>query len=491
VSISEPLDDQWADSGPGDRVPASRRRGEGGRGRDEQHDRGPDSGAWDGGGSAFERVPPQDLDAEQSVLGGMLLSKDAIADVVEILKGHDFYRPAHETIYQAILDLYAKGEPADPITVAAELTKRGEITKVGGASYLHTLVQTVPTAANAEYYAQIVHERAVLRRLVEAGTRITQMGYAADGDIDEIVNSAQAEIFAVTEQRTAEDYLPLSEIMEGALDEIEAIGSRSGEMTGVPTGFTDLDQLTNGLHPGQMIIIAARPAMGKSTLALDFARAAAIKHNLPSVIFSLEMGRNEIAMRLLSAEARVALHHMRSGTMTDEDWTRLARRMPDVSAAPLYIDDSPNLSMMEIRAKCRRLKQRNDLKLVVIDYLQLMQSGSKRSESRQQEVSEMSRNLKLLAKELELPVIALSQLNRGPEQRTDKKPMVSDLRESGSIEQDADMVILLHREDAYEKESPRAGEADIIVGKHRNGPTATITVAFQGHYSRFVDMAQT
>ncbi|QIJ63610.1 replicative DNA helicase [Streptomyces sp. JB150] len=491
MSISEPLNDPWADSGPSDRLP-SRRRPDGGRSRDEQHDRGSENGAWDGGGPAFERVPPQDLNAEQSVLGGMLLSKDAIADVVEILKGHDFYKPAHETIYQAILDVYAKGEPADPITIAAELTKRGEINKVGGAAYLHTLVQTVPTAANAEYYAEIVHERAVLRRLVEAGTRITQMGYAADDDVDEIVNRAQAEIYAVTEQRTSEDYLPLGDIMEGALDEIEAIGSRSGEMTGVPTGFTDFDALTNGLHPGQMIVIAARPAMGKSTLALDFARAAAIKHNLPSVIFSLEMGRNEIAMRLLSAEARVALHHMRSGTMTDEDWTRLARRMPDVSAAPLYIDDSPNLSMMEIRAKCRRLKQRNDLRLVVIDYLQLMQSGgSKRAESRQQEVSDMSRNLKLLAKELEIPVIALSQLNRGPEQRTDKKPMVSDLRESGSIEQDADMVILLHREDAYEKESPRAGEADLIVAKHRNGPTATITVAFQGHYSRFVDMAQT
>jgi len=490
VSISEPLDDPWADSGPSDRLPASRRRGEGGRGRDEQHDRGRENGEWDGGGTSFERVPPQDLDAEQSVLGGMLLSKDAIADVVEVIKGHDFYKPAHETIFQAILDIYAKGEPADPITIAAELTKRGEINKVGGASYLHTLVQTVPTAANAEYYAEIVHERAVLRRLVEAGTRITQMGYAADDDVDEIVNRAQAEIYAVTEQRTSEDYLPLGDIMEGALDEIEAIGSRTGEMTGVPTGFTDLDSLTNGLHPGQMIVIAARPAMGKSTLALDFARAASIKNNLPSVIFSLEMGRNEIAMRLLSAEARVALHHMRSGTMTDEDWTRLARRMPEVSAAPLYIDDSPNLSMMEIRAKCRRLKQRNDIKLVIIDYLQLMQSG-KRSESRQQEVSDMSRNLKLLAKELEVPVIALSQLNRGPEQRTDKKPQVSDLRESGSIEQDADMVILLHREDAYEKESPRAGEADIIVGKHRNGPTATITVAFQGHYSRFVDMAQT
>ncbi|MCW8382029.1 replicative DNA helicase [Streptomyces justiciae] len=490
MSISEPLDDPWADSGPSDRLPASRRRGDGGRVRDEQHDRGRENGEWDGGGASFERVPPQDLDAEQSVLGGMLLSKDAIADVVEVIKGHDFYKPAHETIFQAILDVYAKGEPADPITIAAELTKRGEINKVGGASYLHTLVQTVPTAANAEYYAEIVHERAVLRRLVEAGTRITQMGYAADDDVDEIVNRAQAEIYAVTEQRTSEDYLPLGDIMEGALDEIEAIGSRTGEMTGVPTGFTDLDSLTNGLHPGQMIVIAARPAMGKSTLALDFARAASIKNNLPSVIFSLEMGRNEIAMRLLSAEARVALHHMRSGTMTDEDWTRLARRMPEVSAAPLYIDDSPNLSMMEIRAKCRRLKQRNDIKLVIIDYLQLMQSG-KRSESRQQEVSDMSRNLKLLAKELEVPVIALSQLNRGPEQRTDKKPQVSDLRESGSIEQDADMVILLHREDAYEKESPRAGEADIIVGKHRNGPTATITVAFQGHYSRFVDMAQT
>ncbi|NLU69541.1 replicative DNA helicase [Streptomyces sp. HNM0574] len=780
------------------------------------------------------------MEAEQSVLGGMLLSKDAIADVVEVLKGHDFYRPAHEIVYQAILDLYAKGEPADPITITAELTKRGEIARVGGPGYVHSLVQTVPTAANAEYYAEIVHERAVLRRLVEAGTRITQMGYAADGDVDDIVNSAQAEIYQVTEQRTTEDYLPLGDIMEGALDEIEAIGSRSGQMTGVPTGFTDLDALTNGLHPGQMIVIAARPAMGKalaldtplptpdgwttmgevregdflldadgrptrvvaatevmterpcyeltfddgttvvadadhqwltetrasrrsahvppgvrttkeiagtlrcttadgrinhsvrnaapldlpeaelpippytlgswlgdghteaaritsadpqviarieeegltakpvgssityalafatepprrlerecvvcgtafvpklahvrtcgqscggkargvsdpvphttcvdcgtrchspfaeprcdsctrrhgslltalrelgvlgdkhipqrylrasaqqrrallaglldtdgtvtnsgsvqftvtnralaesvrelvvglghrcsiatrdvqgrseatstayqlnftctdevfgldrkrraqaergrerapkaerryitdvreipgvpvrcvqvdnadrlylatrsmvpthnSTLALDFARACSIKHTMPSVIFSLEMGRNEIAMRLLSAEARVALHHMRSGTMTDDDWTRLARQMPGVTDAPLYIDDSPNLSMMEIRAKCRRLKQRNDLQLIVIDYLQLMQTGgSRRPESRQQEVSDMSRNLKLLAKELEVPVIALSQLNRGPEQRTDKKPMVSDLRESGCV----------------------------------------------------------
>ncbi|MDP9417628.1 MAG: replicative DNA helicase [Actinomycetota bacterium] len=853
----------------------------------------------------YERTPPQDVVAEQSVLGGMLLSKDAIADVVEVLRGNDFYRPAHELIYEAVLDLYGRGEPADAVTVAAELTKRGEINRVGGAAYLHTLISMVPTAANAGYYAEIVRERAVLRRLVEAGTKIVQMGYAADGgDADDIVDRAQAEIYSVTEKRTSEDYLPLSAIMEGALDEIEAIGSRSGQMVGVPTGFTDLDQLTNGLHPGQMIVVAARPAVGKalaldtplptpsgwttmgavqvgdsllaadgtptrvvaatevlpgrpcyevefsdgsvivadaghqwltdtrasrrsaraartgdnryrnqrtfasvkttaelaatlrcntgvrrlnhsvstarplklpdaslpvppyvlgawlgdghsagarlttadpeiiahveadgvvavpqsspplyslqlpapepvgardclvcgksfvpqtsqvrtcgrrcggrarsvsaplpppafpdcggpscgvrqcqrcrdssgtlqarlrtlgvlgnkhipivylrasepqrrallaglldtdgtvnntavvqfsvtnrrlaedfaelvvslgyqcristkrvkgrtedsstaytvsfstaddvfrlerkrlvhkergartsprvetrfvtdvrpvpsvpvrcveidhpdhlylagrlmipthnSTLGLDVARSAAIKHGLASVIFSLEMGRNEITMRLLSAEARVPLHHMRSGTMSDDDWTRLARKIGEVESAPLFIDDSPNMSMMEIRAKARRLKQRHDLRLIVIDYLQLMQSG-KRVESRQQEVSEFSRALKLLAKELEVPVIAISQLNRGPEQRTDKKPMMSDLRESGSIEQDADMVILLHREELYERESPRAGEADFIVAKHRNGPTATITVAFQGHYSRFVDMAQ-
>lgn len=437
----------------------------------------------------YGRTPPQDVAAEQSVLGGMLLSKDAVADVVEILRGHDFYRPAHESIYEAVLDLYGRGEPADAVTVSAELQKRGELGRVGGAPYLHTLVSSVPSAANAGFYADIVRERAILRRLVEAGTRIVQMGYGGDGDADDVVDRAQAEVYAVTERRASEDYLPLSDIMEGALDEIEAIGSRGGQMVGVPTGFADLDALTNGLHSGQLVILAARPAVGKSTLGLDIARAASIKHQLPAVIFSLEMSRNEITMRLLSAEAKVPLHHMRSGQMTDDDWNRIARSTGEVSSAPLYIDDSPNMTMMEIRAKCRRLKQRNDLRLVIIDYMQLMTSG-KRVESRQQEVSEFSRHLKLLAKELEVPVIAISQLNRGPEQRQDKKPMLSDLRESGSIEQDADMVVLLHREDAYEKESPRAGEADFIVAKHRNGPTATITVAFQGHYSRFVDMAQ-
>ncbi|QIK84717.1 replicative DNA helicase [Sanguibacter sp. HDW7] len=439
-------------------------------------------------GRTFDRTPPQDIAAEQSVLGGMLISKDAIADVVEELKGNDFYRPAHELIYDAIMDLYGRGEPADAITVLAELTKRGEVGRIGGAPYIHELIAMVPTAANAGYYARIVRERAILRRLVEAGTRIVQLGYAADGgDVDEIVNNAQAEVYAVTETRATEDYVILGEVLGSTVDEIEAAGSRGEGMVGVPTGFADLDKLTNGLHPGQMIVIAARPAIGKSTLAIDFVRAAAIKNNQAAVVFSLEMSKTEITMRLLSAEARVHLQKLRNGSMSDDDWQKLAGTMGRISEAPLFIDDSPNMSLMEIRAKCRRLKQRHDLKLVVIDYLQLMTSG-KRVESRQQEVSEFSRALKLLAKELEVPVIALSQLNRGPEQRTDKKPAMSDLRESGSIEQDADMVILLHREDAYEKESPRAGEADLIVAKHRNGPTDTITVAFQGHYSRFVDM---
>ncbi|MDZ5661339.1 replicative DNA helicase [Nocardioides sp. S-58] len=439
--------------------------------------------------SAGDRTPPQDNAAEQSVLGSMLLSKDAIADVVDVIKGVDYYRPAHEVIHDAIIDLYGRGEPADPITVAAELQKRGELQRIGGAPYLHTLSANVPIAANAGYYAEIVRDKAILRRLVEAGTRIAALGYAGEGQIDDVVDHAQAEVYKVTDRRASVDYAPLSDIMSGVLDEIEAIGNREAGLYGVPTGFADLDDLTNGLHSGQMIIVAARPAMGKSTLALDFCRAASIHNNLTSCFFSLEMTRSEIMMRLLSAEAKVPLNHIRNGTMRDDDWEKLARKMGQVSGAPMFIDDSPNMTMMEIRAKARRLKQRHDLKLIVIDYMQLMSSG-KKVESRQLEVSEFSRNIKLLAKELELPIIALSQLNRGPEQRGDKRPMMSDLRESGSLEQDADMVILLHRDDVYEKESTRPGEADLIVAKHRNGPTRDLTVAFQGHYSRFVDMAQ-
>ena len=438
--------------------------------------------------SGGDRMPPQDMAAEQSVLGSMLISKDAVAEVSEVLRGNDFYRPSHEIIHDAVIDLFGRGEPVDMITVAAELQRRGVLAKVGGAPYLHTLAANVPIAANAEFYAQIVHEKAILRRLVDAGTKIAQFGYAGEGQVDDIVDRAQAEIYQITDKRSSEDYAPLSDIMESVLDEIEAISNREAGLYGVPTGFADLDDLTNGLHAGQMIIVAARPAMGKSTLALDLCRAASIQNNMTSVFFSLEMTRSEISMRLLSAEAKVPLNHIRNGNMQDGDWDKLARHMAKVSAAPMFIDDSPNMTMMEIRAKARRLKQRHDLRLIVIDYMQLMTSGRK-VESRQLEVSEFSRQIKLLAKELGVPIIALSQLNRGPEQRGDKRPMMSDLRESGSLEQDADMVILLHRDDVYEKESTRPGEADLIVAKHRNGATRDITVAFQGHYSRFVDMA--
>ena len=435
-----------------------------------------------------ERTPPHDLLAEQSAIGGMLLSKDAVADVLEAVRSVDFYVPKHETIFDAILTLYSHGEPTDVIAVTDELTKSGTLQRAGGPEYLHTLTGLVPTAANAGYYASIVAEKAVLRRLVEAGTRIVQMGYASEGEVTDLVNNAQAEIYGVAGGVEAEDYVPLIQAIEAASEEIDAASGRDGSMTGVPTGFAELDALTNGLHPGQLILIAARPALGKSTLALDFARAASITHDMPSIFFSLEMGRSEIAMRLLSAESNIFLQKLRKGDVRSDDWTTLASTRGRIADAPLYIDDSPNMTLVEIRAKCRRLKQKVGLKLIIIDYLQLMTSG-KRVESRQQEVSEFSRALKLLAKELQVPVIALSQLNRGPEQRVDKKPALSDLRESGSLEQDADMVILLHRESAYEKESSRPGEADLIIAKHRNGPTGTVTVAFQGAFSRFADMA--
>jgi replicative DNA helicase len=444
----------------------------------------PYGGEIEAGG--VDRTPPQDVAAEQSVLGAMMLSKDAIGDVAELLKGRDFYRPAHEIVFDSILNLYGRGEPADAITVADELAKRGELGRAGGHIYLHDLLSMVSIASNAGYYAEIVREKAILRRLVEAAMKISQLGYSGQGDVSGIVDAAQQAVYAVAEGKAGDDYEPLSALMESTLDEIEAL-SANGVLSGVPTGIVDLDELTNGLHAGQMIIIAARPGMGKSTLGLDFARSASIQHGLCSAFFSLEMTKTEIVMRLISAEAQVPLGDIRKGHMSDENWRRIAKKTADVSSAPLFIDDSPNLTMMEIRAKARRLKQRHDLKLVIVDYMQLMSSG-KRVESRQLEVSEFSRQMKLLAKELEVPVIALSQLNRGPEQRTDKKPMLSDLRESGSLEQDADMVILLHRDDMYNNASERAGEADLIVAKHRNGQTKTVTVAFQGHYSRFVDM---
>ena len=463
---------------------------------------GPARGSDDRGGArfdgVFDRVPPQDIAAEMATLGGMLMSKEAITDVIEVLHGPEFYKPAHEMIFDAIVEVYNRSQPADALLVGDELAKRGELKLIGGAPYLADLMAQVPTAANAGYYARIVKEKSLMRGLVQAGTRITQLGYSTDaGDIDELVTMAEAEVYSVAHRdREKEDYMAVGGLLNAVNLEIEAGQSREqGQMTGVPTGFVELDELTGGLHPGQMIIVAARPAMGKSTLAVDFCRSASIHSHgadgklIPSCYFSLEMGRMELMMRILAAESGVELTKLRGGRqMNDRDWKDVAVAYNPVSEAPMFIDDSPHLTMPEIRSKALRLKQQHGLGLLVIDYLQLMSSG-KRVESRQQEVSEFSRSLKLLAKELDVPVVAVAQLNRGPEQRTGNKPQMSDLRESGSLEQDADIIMLLHRPEYYNPED-RSGEADIIVAKHRNGQTRTIPVAFQGHLARFANMAR-
>lgn len=433
-----------------------------------------------------ERMLPHDTNAEQSTLGGMLLSLDVVHSILAEgkIQPRDFYAPKHEIIFVAILSLANHGEPTDVITVNAELTKMGKLAMVGGAEYIHELTAIVPTAASATFYAKIVREKAILRRLIEAGTRIAQRGYDAEGEVEDLVNTAQNEIYTVADESTGADWTRLSTALEIAANEIEYVQKNKG-LAGVPSGFSGLDKYTNGFHPGQLVIIAARPGLGKSTLALDIAREAAINNKLATVVFSLEMSTTEIAMRLLSAETGILLQNMRKGAITDNEWSIMAERRSNIGAAPLVIDDSPNLNIVEIRAKCRRMLKEFDLKLVVIDYIQLMSSG-KKVESRQQEVSEFSRSLKLLAKELKVPVIALSQLNRKSEEGTNKKPELSQLRESGSLEQDADVVILIHR-DLTGGEAARPGEADLILAKQRNGPIGNSTVLFQGQYSRFVN----
>jgi replicative DNA helicase len=447
-----------------------------------------DGGSRASASPAYERVPPHNVEAEESVLGSMLLSKDAIAEVLELLREDDFYRPAHRTVFRSVLELYGHGDAVDAVTVQEELRRNGSLADIGGAPFLHTLVASVPTAANASYYARIVKEAGVLRRLIDVGTQIVQLGFETPQDTERAVDIAESLVYQVAQGRVTEDYHSLRDVLTGTLEAIERLHEDHREITGVPTGFPDLDRLTSGLQPANLIIVAARPAVGKSTLGLDVARHAAVRGSVPTVVFSLEMSRTELVQRLMCAECTVDMQRLRTGRMEESDWTRLTRSLGKLADAPLFIDDSPGTTMMEIRAKCRRLRQRHGLGLVVVDYLQLMQP-SKRFESRQQEVSEISRSLKLLAKELEVPVIAISQLSRQPEARSDKKPMLSDLRESGALEQDADMVLFIYRDDLYDPESPRKGEADLILAKHRNGPTDTVTVTFQGQYSRFAPMA--
>lgn len=446
---------------------------------------------WDAEGPPpdLARTPPQDIAAERSVLGSVMLSRDALEDVTEIICGADFYRPQHEAIWSAITDLHEAANPVDAVTVAAELMRRRELDKVGGTAYLHALVSAVPTAVNAPYYARLMLEKSRIRRHIAGGTRTVQAGWDPGITADELDAIADREVQAATAQTTVRDR-PVSQMLDDVFEGITAAAQHDGTLIGIPSGFADLDALTGGFRPGEFIIIAARPAIGKSTFGLDIVRAAAIHHKIPTGIKSLEMGATEIMARMLSAEARVLLSGIRKGDLKDVDLERLVAARPRIEQATLLVDDTPDATLASVRAMARKLRRQagDGPAILVVDYLQLMMSGRK-VENRQQEVSEFSRGLKLIAKAFNIVVVALSQLNRGPEQRTDKKPFMSDMRESGSLEQDADMVILLHREDAYDKESPRAGEADFIVAKHRNGPTDVITVAFQGHYSRFVDMA--
>jgi replicative DNA helicase len=448
----------------------------------------PEGGSRASASPAYERVPPHNVEAEESVLGSMLLSKDAIAEVLELLREDDFYRPAHRTVFRTVLELYGHGDAVDAVTVQEELRRSGALADIGGAPFLHTLVASVPTAANAGYYARIVKEAGVLRRLIDVGTQIVQLGFETPQDTERAVDIAESLVYQVAQGRVTEDYHSLRDVLTGTLEAIERLHEDHREITGVPTGFPDLDRLTSGLQPANLVIVAARPAVGKSTLGLDVARHAAVKGGVPTVVFSLEMSRTELVQRLMCAECTVDMQRLRTGRMEESDWTRLTRSLGKLADAPLFIDDSPGTTMMEIRAKCRRLKQRHGLGLVVVDYLQLMQP-SKRFENRQQEVSEISRSLKLLAKELDVPVIAISQLSRQTEARSDRRPMLSDLRESGALEQDSDVVLFIYRDELYDPESPRKGEADLILAKHRNGPTDTVTVTFQGQYSRFAPMA--
>lgn len=437
----------------------------------------------------LERVPPHDLQAEESLLGAMLLSRDAIASAVEHCKAADFYRPAHGHIFEAISSLYAQGEPADPVTVADELRRADLLEAAGGAGELIALQANTPAIANASRYAKIVAEHALLRRLIAVASEIAELGYSVPEDVVAALDQAEAMVFQVAEHHITDSLKPLRELLTASLDHLEALYERGDSITGVPTGFADLDEQLSGLQASSLVIVGARPSMGKTSFALGIAGHVAIEKRLPVLFFSLEMNHLEITQRLLCSEARVDSSRVRNGRLHEADWPKIVEAIGKLGEAPLFIDDNPNLTIMEIRAKARRLKSREGLSLIVVDYLQLM-SGRDAAENRQVEVSEISRGLKILARELSVPVVALSQLSRNLEARADKRPVLADLRESGSLEQDADVVLFIYRDEVYNKESDQKGIAEIIIAKHRNGPTGVTQLAFLDHYTRFANMAR-
>ncbi len=424
------------------------------------------------------------------MLGAMLLSREAIADVVEVLEPEHFYKPAHGHVFEAVLGLYGAGEPVDAVTVAEELRRSDLLDAVGGVSLLVDLQAATPAVGNAAYYARIVEDHALLRRLIRVSNEIAEIAYEVPDDVAKAVDDAEARMFDVAQRRVTNSTKRIEDLLEDNLDRLEALFERGETITGVPTGYDDLDELLSGLQDNALYVVGARPAMGKTAFALGMGSNAAMKSNKPVMIFSLEMSKLELSQRILCSDARVDASRVKTGSLDDNDWKRISHAVGRLTEAPIYIDDSPHTTVMEIRAKARRLQSRvGDLGMVIVDYIQLM-SGRSTAESRQVEVSEMSRDLKILARELQAPVIALAQLNRGLEQRQDKRPMLSDLRESGALEQDADVVMFLYRDEVYNAESEQQGIAEVIVAKHRNGPTGTVKLAFLGKYTRFENMAR-
>ncbi|WP_458411521.1 replicative DNA helicase [Schinkia sp. CFF1] len=435
-----------------------------------------------------DRTPPHNLEAEQAIIGAIFLEPSTLTTASEILMPDDFYRSAHSRIFSAMLDISEKGEPVDIVTVTSELADRKQLEEVGGVAYLSELADAVPTAANIEYYAKIVEEKSILRRLIRTATVIATEGYNNDDNVESLLNDAEKSILEVANRKNTGGFRNIKDVLVNVYDNIEVLHNRKGDVTGIPTGFVDLDRMTAGFQRNDLIIVAARPSVGKTAFALNIAQNVATKTDENVAIFSLEMGAEQLVMRMLCAEGNINAQSLRTGKMTEEDWTKLTMAMGSLSNAGIYIDDTPGVRVNEIRSKCRRLQQEHGLGMILIDYLQLIQGSGRSGENRQQEVSEISRSLKALARELSVPVIALSQLSRGVEQRQDKRPMMSDIRESGSIEQDADIVAFLYRDDYYDKETENKNIIEIIIAKQRNGPVGTVELAFVKEYNKFVNL---
>ena len=434
------------------------------------------------------KIPPHDIDAEQAVLGSMLTDKDAVNAAIETLKEDAFYREDNRAIYQAIINLYSKSEPIDIITLKDELESMDKFEQVGGYEYLASLPDKVPTTANVQKYIKIVEEKAILRKLIKTANEIIELGYDPAEDVEDIMDNAEKKIFDIMQSKNQKGYTPIKDVLVESFTKLEELYNRKQHITGVPTGVVELDYKTAGLHGSELILVAARPAMGKTAFALNIATNAALRGNAPVAIFSLEMSKDQLVNRILCSEAMVDSNKVRTGKLEEDDWVKLAGAIGPLSESEIYIDDTPGISVMEIRTKCRKLKMEKNIGLVVIDYLQLVQGSNKRQASREQEISEISRSLKILAKEINVPVIALSQLSRAVEQRPDHRPMLSDLRESGAIEQDADIVMFLYRDDYYNKESEKKDIAEVIIAKQRGGQTGTVELLWMGNYTKFVNL---